>query len=101
MARENVPIRDVILRLSLPFQQCGVTLRGMLLLVAAAMAVATAPPALPATSRVVAQATATVRIISAVRLKLDAEHNDGAPRARATVFVSNGTAQPARLIEFQ
>lgn len=48
------------------------------------------------------QATATVRIISGARLKLDAEANPGAPRARRTKLTTpDGVTRPARLIEFQ
>ena len=67
----------------------------MFLLVAAALA--TAPP--PSAT---AQATATIRIVTAVRLKLDAAVNPGAPIARDAVLrLGDGTARPAKLIEFQ
>ncbi|MEA3059525.1 MAG: hypothetical protein QOE50_937 [Sphingomonadales bacterium] len=63
----------------------------------AAAALATAPT--PAAS---AQATATIRIVTAVRLKLDAAVNPGAPAARDAVLrLVDGTVQRARLIEFQ
>ena len=63
----------------------------------AAAALATAPP--PAAT---AQATATIRIVTAVRLKLDAAQNPGAPTARDAVLrLGDGTTQPAKLIEFQ
>jgi hypothetical protein len=66
-----------------------------------AAALATAPPHSAAISAV-AQATATIRILTAVRLKLDEPNNPGAPTARdAVVRLSDGTAQPAKLIEFQ
>jgi hypothetical protein len=49
-----------------------------------------------------AQATATIRVVAAVRLKLDGSDNPGAPPARNAVLrSSDGTAQPAKLIEFQ
>jgi hypothetical protein len=71
----------------------------MFLLAAAALATATPHSA---ASTVVAQATATIRIVTAVRLKLDAPNNPGAPSARnAVLLLSDGTAQPAKLIEFQ
>jgi hypothetical protein len=48
------------------------------------------------------QATATIRVIAAVRLKLDAPVNPGAPNARNAVLrLGDGTAKPAKLIEFQ
>lgn len=70
----------------------------MMLLTAA---IAFAQPQAHAPSSV-AQATATIRVIAAVRLKLDALDNAGAPRARDTrVKVVGGSEQPAKLIEFQ
>jgi hypothetical protein len=73
----------------------------MFWLAAAAMTVSTVPEGPPPTARVAAQATATIRIVTAVRLKLDSDHNEGAPNSRPAIFVSNGIAQPARLIEFE
>ena len=72
----------------------------MLWLASAAVALTTTPTA-PGPARATVQAQAMVRIVSGVRLKLDSDRNEGAPRARTTVFVSNGVAQPARLIEFE
>ena len=46
-------------------------------------------------------ATATVRILSGVRLKLDSPTNTDGPLAHDTVVKTDGTQQPARLIEFQ
>jgi hypothetical protein len=67
----------------------------------AAAALATLPPR-PGPVSAVAQATATVRVIAAVRLKLDGSINAGAPRARSSLIkASDGTRQPAKLIEFQ
>jgi hypothetical protein len=67
----------------------------------AAAVLATAAPHSAATSAV-AQATATIRVVTAVRLKLDASDNPGAPTARNAVLrLKDGTAQPAKLIEFQ
>ena len=64
---------------------------------AAAPAVSSAP-----SSAVAVQATATVRIISGVRLRLDSPNNNDAPPAHdSVVTTSDGTAHPARLIEFQ
>ena len=71
----------------------------MVLLVAAALATASTPSPAPSAT---AQATATIRIVTAVRLKLDATVNPGAPPARDAVLrLGDGTTQPAKLIEFQ
>jgi len=71
----------------------------MILLAAALLASAPTPsPARSAT----AQATATIRIVTAIRLKLGAAVNPGAPPARNAVLrLGDGTNQPAKLIEFQ
>lgn len=70
----------------------------MLLLAAAIIAVE--PPPRPASAA--AQATATIRVIRAVTLKLDGSGNDAAPRARAAFVKSpDGSRQPVKLIEFQ
>ena len=70
-----------------------------MMLLAAALATA-APPAHPTAA--VAQATATIRVIAAVRLKLDAPDNAGAPRARDSVVKApDGSVRAAKLIEFQ
>jgi hypothetical protein len=72
-----------------------------MLFLAAAAALATAPqPYSPAAAT--AQATATIRVVTAVRLKLDGRDNPGAPPARDSMLKDrDGTAQRARLIEFQ
>jgi len=68
----------------------------MLLLAAV---IATAVP--PRPEQAVVQATATIRVVAAVRLKLDAPENAGAPSPRDSLFKDpDGTTQPARLIEF-
>ena len=73
----------------------------MILLAAAALATALTPSPAPVPSAT-AQAIATIRVVSGVRLKLDAPVNPGAPPTRDTVLRSgDGTSQPARLIEFQ
>ncbi|HEY6049436.1 MAG TPA: hypothetical protein VIV07_10375 [Sphingomicrobium sp.] len=73
----------------------------MIWLTAAAAAVSThVSPSLP-TSRVVVQAQATVRIVQGVQLKLDGATNADAPAPHETTVDSNGSAQPARLIEFE
>ena len=72
----------------------------MLLFAAAAIAAST-----PATSRpmpaVVVEATATVRIVAGVRLKLDSPINADAPPAHDSKITADGRVQPARLIEFE
>jgi hypothetical protein len=71
----------------------------MMLLAAAALATS---PAQSHSMTVVSQATATIRIVTAVRLKLDASTNDGAPPSRETVVrLPDGSTGAARLIEFQ
>ena len=70
-----------------------------MMLLAAALATA-APQAHPTAA--VAQATATIRVVAAVRLKLDAPENAGAPRARdSEIRAPDGSVSPAKLIEFQ
>jgi len=72
----------------------------MMVLIAAAALVAAPPQSRPVTATV--QATATIRIVTAVRLKLDSESNPGAPPARnCLVKAADGSSQPAKLIEFQ
>ena len=71
----------------------------MLLIAAAALASVSTPVTPPSAT---AQATATIRVLAAVRLRLDATVNPGAPDARdAVVRQGDGTAEAARLIEFQ
>jgi hypothetical protein len=68
-------------------------------LLAAAIAIASTPSAAPSAT---VQATATIRVMTAVRLKLDAAVNPGAPNARDAVLrLSDGSTQSAKLIEFQ
>ena len=51
---------------------------------------------------VAAQATASIRIISGVRLSLASAENPGAPAAHdSKVTTEEGLVRPARLIEFQ
>jgi hypothetical protein len=71
----------------------------MLLIAAATLAVSTPPPR-PAGA--VAQAIATVRILSAVELKLDGSPNEDAPAIRdSRLRAADGTAEQAKVIEFQ
>jgi len=74
----------------------------MMLWLAAAVATIAAPASgNGATHPVSVEARATVRIISGVRLKLDSTTNADAPPAHDGIVTTNGTQQPARLIEFQ
>ena len=73
----------------------------MLWLIAAAAAANAAPEPGNRPRPVTVQATATVRIISGVALKLDSPTNDGAPPARDSTISAGGTQKPARLIEFE
>jgi hypothetical protein len=73
----------------------------MLWLLASAAIAASAPHSEGPTPAAV-QARATVRIISGVRLKLDSTTNPDAPPAHDSVVVAtDGSRQPARLIEFE
>jgi hypothetical protein len=72
-----------------------------MLWLAVAATLAASTPARTAPAPVVAQASATVRVISGIRLKLDSATNNGAPQAHNGTVTSNGTQQRARLIEFQ
>jgi hypothetical protein len=73
----------------------------MLWLVASVALMASAPADRGPTAAAV-QARATVRIISGVRLKLDSPTNPDAPPAHdAVVVATDGSRQPARLIEFE
>lgn len=71
-----------------------------MLLYAAAIA-ASAPASGRPAPAVVAEATATVRIVSGVRLKLDSTINADAPVAHDSKVKAEGKLQPARLIEFE
>jgi hypothetical protein len=73
----------------------------MLLLIAAAAAATAAPQPETRPAPAAVQATATVRIISGVRLKLDSAINEGAPAAHDSTISADGTQKPARLIEFE
>ena len=71
-----------------------------MLLIAAAALAASSPP--PRPTGAVAEATATVRILRAVELKLDGSPNEGAPAIRdSSLRAADGTGQRAKLIEFQ
>ena len=71
-----------------------------MLLLAVASIVASRPPA-RVQPLVVREATARVRIISGVRLKLDSRVNPDAPDAHDSQVTADGSLRPARLIEFE
>lgn len=73
----------------------------MLWLAAAAMTATTPPSAVSQPVRAVVQAQATVRIMSGTRIHLDGQPSGDAPPPSDGVVHSEGSAQPARLIEFQ
>jgi hypothetical protein len=73
----------------------------VLLVTAAATALASSTPAAHPISATV-QATATIRVVTAVRIRFDGQTNPGAPAVRDAVLRSiDGTTAAAKLIEFQ
>lgn len=73
----------------------------MVLLAAAAAAAATQTLTFHPVAASV-QATATIRVVQGVALKLDGSINANAPTPRSTVLrLSDGSTQSAKLIEFQ
>lgn len=74
----------------------------MMFLLAAAAVAATLSIGSAPTPPVTVQATATVRIISGVRLRLDSATNANAPKAHdSVVTTTDGLQHDARLIEFE
>jgi hypothetical protein len=74
----------------------------MVILAAAVLATASPQQPQPSRSAVTVQATATIRIVSGVVLKLDAASNPGAPPPRdSEIRSADGSSTPAKLIEFQ
>ena len=71
------------------------------MLLFAATIVASVPANNRAAPAVVAEATATVHIVSGVQLKLDSTNNADAPPAHDSKVKAEGRLQPARLIEFE
>ena len=57
--------------------------------------------ATPQPTRAIVQATATVRIISGTRIRLDGQASADAPAPTDGVVHTKGLAQTARLVEFQ
>ena len=75
--------------------------RAMFLMTAAALVAATAPTPSTQPVRPAVQARATVRIVSGARLRLGEEPGANLPPVRDTFVRSDGTARPAKLIEFE
>jgi hypothetical protein len=74
----------------------------MIILSAALIASSSMQPPTRSPTSAVAQATATIRVVTGVALKLDAPTNADAPPTRETVIHSaDGSTAPAKLIEFQ
>ena len=74
----------------------------MVLLAAALLANASPPEPPSHPVGAIVQATATIRIVSGVSLKLDSPTNPGAPPSHdAAVHAADGSTIPAKLIEFQ
>ena len=71
----------------------------MLWLASAALAASASAP--QGTASVTAQARATVRIVSAVTLKMTGEPNAAAPRPRMATVRTEGEPRRVRLIEFE
>jgi len=73
----------------------------MLMVVAAALA-ASASSGPPAQGAVSVQARATIRIVSATRLRVGSERSEeGLPVRLASIRGEDGGRQPARLVEFE
>jgi len=73
----------------------------MFVIAAAAAIVAQTPPREARTPHVEAMATATVRIVSGVRLKLGSVQSAGAPPVHDSIVTADGTPRKAKLIEFE
>ena len=77
-------------------------LRHGMLLLSVALAAASMADQPPPRSGVSVQATASIRILAAVRLKLDGSANPHAPPARESlVHNRDGSRERARVIDFQ
>jgi len=73
----------------------------MLWIATVALAASTPQNAASDPVRAVVQAQATVRIVSATRIRFDGRPSAAAPLPSDGVVHTDGAAQPARLIEFQ
>jgi hypothetical protein len=73
-----------------------------MILIAAAAIASSVPHAPMWSAGASVQATATIRVISGVRISFGTEQNGAdVPRPRQTVVKTGDTRQPAKLIEFQ
>jgi hypothetical protein len=73
-----------------------------MILIAAAAIASSVPQAPMMSAGASVQATATIRVISGVRISFGTEQNGAdVPRPRQTVVKTGDTRQPAKLIEFQ
>ena len=82
------------------YQLPGNALAMLSMIMLAAAALITGSPEHRALASV--QTTVTIRVVTAVRLRLDGSANPGAPPARDSVIkLADGSTQPTKLIEFQ
>jgi hypothetical protein len=74
----------------------------MILLAATSLVTSSPSPAARSPTAAVAQATATIRVVTGVVIKLGASTNPDAPPTQETVIHSpDGSVVPAKLVEFQ
>jgi hypothetical protein len=74
----------------------------MIFLATAALATTSPSDSQPSRSAVTVSATATIRVVSGISLKLGAATNPGAPPTRDSIIhTADGIAVAAKLIEFQ
>jgi hypothetical protein len=74
----------------------------MVLLAATSLATASPQPRTHAPTGAVVQATATIRVVTGVVIKLGGPANADAPRTQETVVhFADGSVVPAKLVEFQ
>ena len=74
----------------------------MIFLATAALATTSPPDSQASRSAVTVSATATIRVVSGVTLKLGEANNPGAPPTQdSTIHSADGASLPAKLIEFQ
>jgi hypothetical protein len=73
----------------------------MFLMAAAALAAAAPAEAGSQPARPTAQARATVRVLSGVRVRFEDAEQAGTPPLRNATVHGDGTPQPAKLVEFE
>ena len=69
------------------------------MVILAAAALASLPPS--STAKIAVQATATIRVIRGVQLKFGRDNPDAPPARECVLKTADGSAQHAKLIEFQ